>query len=270
MTCNEAQELITGFIDRELTDGEQALLEAHLQGCADCRLALASEQKLKQDVRAAGGRLKAPPRLRERIISDPGMPSRRSPAFAGWRNYGRRLTLRQAAASAAVAVAIIVLPLVYFLSHSWPRAGAVLLESSEAFLDDKVPLIRAASEAQLVEQLVAATGGRFKPMGYDFTSLGMRPVAGAVREISGRKVLIAVYRGAQGALLCYTLVGSEHDAPEHAAKFVDEHKGMTFFAFSRGAVNAVLHREGDLICILAAEMPMADLLALTRSKARAH
>jgi hypothetical protein len=43
---------------------------------------------------------------------------------------------------------------------------------------------------------------------------------------------------------------------------------MTFFAFSRGRVNAVLHREGDVICILAAEMPMEELLALTKSKAR--
>jgi hypothetical protein len=41
-------------------------------------------------------------------------------------------------------------------------------------------------------------------------------------------------------------------------------------AFSRGAVNAVLHREGGVICILAAEMHMEDLLALTRSKARSH
>jgi hypothetical protein len=44
---------------------------------------------------------------------------------------------------------------------------------------------------------------------------------------------------------------------------------MNLYAFSRGPVNAVLHREGDLICILASEMPMNELVELTRSKARA-
>ena len=46
-------------------------------------------------------------------------------------------------------------------------------------------------------------------------------------------------------------------------------KKLTFYAFSRGSVNAVLHREGDLICILASEMPMDGLLALAKSKAKA-
>ena len=35
----------------------------------------------------------------------------------------------------------------------------------------------------------------------------------------------------------------------------------------QGGMNAVLHREGDVICILASEMPMEELLALARSKA---
>ena len=43
---------------------------------------------------------------------------------------------------------------------------------------------------------------------------------------------------------------------------------MNFYAFSYDRVNAVLHREGDVICILAAEMPMEKLLALAKSKAK--
>jgi hypothetical protein len=43
---------------------------------------------------------------------------------------------------------------------------------------------------------------------------------------------------------------------------------MNFYAFSRGNVNAVFHREGEVICILASEMPMDALLALARSKAK--
>jgi hypothetical protein len=43
---------------------------------------------------------------------------------------------------------------------------------------------------------------------------------------------------------------------------------MNFYAFSRAGINAVLHREGDVICILASEMPMDELLALAREKSR--
>jgi hypothetical protein len=43
---------------------------------------------------------------------------------------------------------------------------------------------------------------------------------------------------------------------------------MNFYAFSRGGVNAVLHREGEIICILASAMPMDELLALAKSKAK--
>ena len=104
-------------------------------------------------------------------------------------------------------------------------------------------------------------------MGYDLTAMNLRPVAGLVREINGRKVLVAIYQGQGGTLICYTFIGSEKDAPANAARFFDAAKKMNFYAFSRGGVNAVLHREGEIICILASAMPMDELLALAKSKA---
>ena len=105
-------------------------------------------------------------------------------------------------------------------------------------------------------------------MGYDLTAMNLRPVAGVVREIHGRKILVAIYQGEGGSLLCYTFLGSEADAPPNAARFFDPDMKMNFHAFSRAGINAVLHREGDVICILASEMPMDELLALARSKAK--
>jgi mycothiol system anti-sigma-R factor len=267
MTCNEAQELITAFLDHELATGERALLDAHLAECIQCRRRLEAEQVLKHQTRAAAGSLQAPYHLRERILSDPRIFPRKSPGVGGWREYVRTPLFTRSAAAIALLI-FLALPFFYFLNQPGSPVAAALIESSDLFFNDKVPVIKADSEAQLVEQLIQAAGGGFHPMGYDFTALNMRPVAGAVREVSGRKVLIAVYRGPQRSLLCYTFLGSEQDAPAHAAKFVDREKKMTFFAFSHGAVNAVLHREGEVICILAAEMPMEELLALTKSKAR--
>jgi len=93
-------------------------------------------------------------------------------------------------------------------------------------------------------------------------------VAGLVREIQGRKILVAIYQGPGGTLFCYTFFGSEKDAPPNSAKFFDTAKRINFYAFSRGAVNAVFHREGDIICVLASEIPMNELLALAKSKAK--
>jgi hypothetical protein len=65
-------------------------------------------------------------------------------------------------------------------------------------------------------------------------------------------------------------LGSDEDAPPNAARFYDAGKKMNFYAFSSGSVNAVFHREGDLICILASDMPMEKLLALAQSKAQSN
>ena len=53
MTCEEAQELITGLVDRKLLDPERASLESHLQECPRCRFAVEREQLLKQTIRGS-------------------------------------------------------------------------------------------------------------------------------------------------------------------------------------------------------------------------
>lgn len=66
------------------------------------------------------------------------------------------------------------------------------------------------------------------------------------------------------------LVGTGADVPAIAANFHDADKQLDFYAFSVGTVNAVVHREDDVICILAAEMAMTGLLNLPRAKAKPH
>ena len=104
-------------------------------------------------------------------------------------------------------------------------------------------------------------------MGYDLSMMNLEPVAGTVQTFAGRRVLVALYQGDGGFLTCYTFLGAENDAPREAQPFFDPDKKMTFYTYSLGGTNAVLHREGKLICILVSGMPMPDLLALARSKA---
>jgi anti-sigma factor RsiW len=268
MTCAEAQEFVAGLIDHELTDADQRAIEAHLQECSDCRLIEAQQRLVKQALRVRAERLRAPADLRNRILSDERIfPQKKN--TRRWAEYLQPGSHFVSAALAAAVMLAIAVPAFYLL---WPKSESIAtaaLGTYEALAKSEVSARGNETADAIVARLVHEAGGHPHPMGYDLSRLQMQPIGGSVHEIHGRKVLVVIYRGQGGTLFCYTFVGSEADAPAHAAKFYEAAKKMNLYAFSRGPVNAVLHREGDLICILASEMPMNELVELTRSKARA-
>lgn len=263
MKCVEAQELITALLDQELKNNERSLLEGHLSDCADCRAGLEEERALKQEIRAAGERLRAPAQLRDRILLDRRIFPEKGRSAPSW--FGFRV-LRPALVLAVLL--LLILPTYYLWNRSDQPIALAALRSYELFAKGELPVQRKENSDEIVAELTRAVGGRFHPMGFDLTAMNLRPVAGLVRDIDGRKILVAIYQGQGGTLFCYTFLGSEKDAPPNAAKFFDSAKKMNFYAFSRGAINAVLHQEGEVICVLAAEMPMQELLHLVRSKAK--
>lgn len=269
MTCNEAQELITALIDQELLDPERVTLENHLQQCARCRLALEQERALKIQIRVAGDRLRTPVRLRHRILSEQQRFLEQGGSAGGWRSYLWPVEYIRRPAFALAIILFLALPVLYLTiaPTSQPIADAAV-QNYALFVKGELPLIRANRVQDLEEQLTRAVDGRFKPMGYDLSTMNLQPVAGAVREWQGRKVLVAIYQGKGGSLLCYTFLASDRDAPPGAARFfVDADKKISFYAFSGNGVNAVLYRAGDVTCILVSEMPMEELLALAKAKA---
>jgi mycothiol system anti-sigma-R factor len=269
MKCEEAEELITAFVDNELAQADRSTLETHLATCARCRRILGQEQALKAAVRAAGLSIGVPVSLRERVLSDAN-------AFPQGPNWLKRWTERswlqtgwRGPVFALGLVLLLAIPIFYFLNQSSESISLAAIETYERLLQGDLPMIRAKSAGEMKEALARAVGGSFSPMGYDLSMMNLEPAAGTVHEINGRKIVVTVYRGQGSSLICYTLLGTDQDAPANAAVFFDPEKKMNFYAFSYGGVNAVLHREGNTICILASKMLMQDLLALARSKARA-
>ena len=268
MNCEEAQESITALVDQELDQGERSSLEAHMDECSGCRLAFEDELALKRNIRQTGERMHAPALLRSRILSDRRIFSEKRRSARQWlENLWPASPVYRSALALAVLV-LLLLPTYYLSNRVSQPVGLAAIETYESFRRGELPFDRTANSDEIVTRLTQAVDGRFQPMGYDLSAMNMRPVAGVVREIDGRKILVAIYQGKGGSLLCYTFLGSEADAPANAAKFFDPDKKMNFYAFSRAGINAVLHREGDVICILAAEMPMHELLALAREKSR--
>jgi hypothetical protein len=107
--------------------------------------------------------------------------------------------------------------------------------------------------------------GKFGPLGYDFSPLGVKPIGGTVREVQGRQILVAVFRGNGLSITCFTFLGTEEDAPKNATVFFDPQTRIRFYSFSRNGLNAVLHREGNVICILVSNMPPEELLSLVKT-----
>jgi mycothiol system anti-sigma-R factor len=51
--CEKCEEVLQGFLDRELSDAEHAEAEAHLDGCSYCRKRYRFEEELRMYVRQA-------------------------------------------------------------------------------------------------------------------------------------------------------------------------------------------------------------------------
>jgi hypothetical protein len=108
--------------------------------------------------------------------------------------------------------------------------------------------------------------GEFGPLGYDFSSMNVKPVGGTVQELQGRPVLVAVFRGDGLSIMCFTFLGTEEDAPKNATVLFEPEKQMRFYTFSQDGIHAVLHREDNVICMLVSNMPPEKLLALAESQ----
>ncbi|MBI2985859.1 MAG: zf-HC2 domain-containing protein [Deltaproteobacteria bacterium] len=268
MKCTEAQELITALVDNELSALERASIESHLQECATCQSAHRQEQALKREIRMAAAGMAVPAALREKILSGLHPTAEQEEAPKKWERllWPARLAFRPAFVFALLL--LLTLPIIHLMQPKKQSISLFALESHQKILQGTLAYIKEESEEKLKEQLLRSVEGRFAPMGYDLSMMGLRPVGGTVQEIGGRKILVVLYEGTAPALICYTFLGTERDLPADASLFVDPEKRVGFYTFSRDGVNGVMHREGTVICILVSRLPMGDLLALARSKAK--
>jgi hypothetical protein len=131
--------------------------------------------------------------------------------------------------------------------------------------EGEISLQEATNTDELHDWLRHAVDGKFGPLGYDFSPLGVKPIGGTVQEVKGRQMLVAVFKGNGLSITCFTFLGTEEDAPKNATVFFDPEKRMRFYTFSRDGIHAVLHREGNVICILVSNMPPEELLSLVKS-----
>ena len=267
MKCEEAQELITGLVDNELSTQESALITAHFGECADCAKSFSREYALKRLLSNAAARIDAPTELRAKIASAQRHPPHKVWLSTSWRSLPRA---RSFAVQTAALVALLAIPFLfarYWITSPYFPIVPGAFQNYRQITGGEIVPVKMKNLAELKERLTQLVDGQFAPMAYDFSSMNIRLVGGLLQEIANRKVLVAVYQGNGLTIICYTFIGSDGDAPDIAEMFFDAEKGMNFHQFSYSHTNAVMHREGDINCILMSQMPMSDLLELARAKA---
>ena len=165
----------------------------------------------------------------------------------------------------AFALVILVISIFFFMQPPSQPISLAALEIQAKIVRGEVYLREATNTDELHTWLRRAVDGKFGPLGYDFSPMNVKPVGGTVEEVNGRQMLVAVFRGDGLSITCFTFLGTEEDAPKNATVFFDPEKRMRFYTFSRDGIHAVLHRVGNVICILVSNMPPEELLSLVKS-----
>lgn len=266
MECEQAEELISALIDDELSDPERSSIEGHLKDCPKCQRTYDWGRGLNREIRTVSASVVAPVDLRQRILSDQRTTTKEAESSKGRSKLILRLQplLRPAFASALLVILVIS---IFFLrqSPSQPLSLAAL-QIRAKIVKGEVSLREATDTDELHTWLRRAVNGRFGPLGYDFSPLGVKPIGATVQEVEGRQILVAVFRGNGLSIMCFTFLGTEEDAPKNATVFFDPETRIRFYSFSRNGINAVLHRENNTICMLTSNMPPEELLSVVRSQ----
>jgi len=90
MSCEENREMISSFIDAEVSPAEKQMLEKHLGGCAKCRTLEEWLRCVKEGISRSAEGLTIPNSLRDRILASlPEIPLKQDPVPWWKRLLGR-------------------------------------------------------------------------------------------------------------------------------------------------------------------------------------
>jgi anti-sigma factor RsiW len=266
MNCEEARELVTGLVDNEISDPERSSIESHLKDCARCRRAYEQERDIKSEIHNLAAEITAPVELQNKILGDHGMPPNKGELPRPWRDLLSFRPLGRPVFAFALVV-IVLLPAIYFFTPRSQPVSLAALQVQRKIAGGEITLRTATNQSEIRSWQIHAVKGKFAPMEYDLAALRLWPIGGLVQDIDGRKMLVTVYGGAGQSVTCFTFLGKENDAPQDATVVFDQSRRINFYLFSRNGHNAVLHREGNVICLLvSSEMPVQELLDIIRSR----
>jgi anti-sigma factor RsiW len=211
MDCKTALALLEPYLDNELDRADARELEAHVDGCADCRAALTRLDELRMALRDQALRYPAPSQLRDRIraVEISGDPRETSSSLSS-RNARRtapawwRLTAACVLAFGAGGISV----------HLWNSGQATASTSAQIERDLFASHWRALAAASPVD-VVSSDRHTVKPwfagkvaqspLVQDFADQGFALVGGRLDYIGSERVAVLVYRHGQHLIDVFVL-----------------------------------------------------------------
>ena len=261
------EESLQDYLDGRLAAAAAADVGAHLETCADCRT-LRAELLL---ARQAAGILRdhdlpMPVDLLasvQRRLDAEAPQAHQDPAAA---RISIHPLLRGLVATAAAA-ALVILYLQVGTRELALDLPALAARAVGAVGSRSLLLAVHASDAATLERYFAESAGpRVRVI--DLAMMDIVLEGGVRHELGGRPSALYSYRTPSGArLVCQMYEGRLSDLPPPGD--VREQNGFRFQIYSRGDVTLVFWQEGELVCVLAAELPAGEVIALAVAKAMA-
>ncbi|HZP65358.1 MAG TPA: anti-sigma factor [Rudaea sp.] len=237
MDCKTAHVLLEAYLDGELERADARAVEAHLDGCADCRDALTRLDGLRRALRENGLRHAAPASLHARLrdtdlraATRPRVPTRSAPA---WLRYAAACVLAFGAGAGGV--------------YLWnPRQSASAALERDLFashwraLAAASPVDVVSSDRHTVKPWFAGKLAQ-SPIVRDFADQGFPLVGGRIDYVGDMRVPVLVYRHGQHLIDVFVLGENERSEIGEAA----EREGYTLEVIASGGQPAAVVSDMD-------------------------
>ena len=164
MKCEDAQELITALVDKQVSDEERSLIESHLKDCQRCRFIYDQEQALKREIHAAGAHLSAPAELRSKILSDQRIFPASDGSARSWKERIWSVWPIPRPALALALVVLLILPILYLMQPTKEPVSLAALQIQKKIIEGEVSLQKASNQDDLRNWQIRAVDGKFAPM----------------------------------------------------------------------------------------------------------
>jgi anti-sigma factor (TIGR02949 family) len=192
MTCETSLPLLEAYLDNELDRADAREVEAHLDNCESCRLALGKLDEVRRALRDSTLKYSVPPELRQRIASTRLSDSVWRPRWLGY--------------AAACALAFVAGGVA---THLWksPQHGGVahdVFASHWRALAATSPIDVVSSDRHTVKPWFAGKVAQ-TPAVQDFADHGFALAGGRIDYVGDTRVPVLVYRHGQHVIDVFVL-----------------------------------------------------------------
>jgi anti-sigma factor RsiW len=257
MMHEEFEELVSAFIDSEVTPEEEKAVLEHMGGCVSCRDLYEQEKILKKELHGLNEIIPVPSDLNEKAIRS--LENVKKERFIP--NY---LYL-------GVAASLVVLfVLVLYIEHDIVKIepNPLINEVVENYRDiskEKLPITYKTENTEDLQSQLNKTGNiPFKAEVDDLSAKGFKLKGGLVEDIAKRRSAILVYEGRE-LVGYYIMTNSESDFPKEAKKI--EQNETDFYLLRRQEYNLVMWKEKNRTCVMVSKLDEKQLLSLAVASA---